>query len=340
MQHGQNKGRAWATGRSSGRIDWWGSSSAFSLLLPACLAACDLISLADLPTPPLSLPSLVRSLSVCLQGTSVIGVCDDLESHLTRSTDYLKSGHLRNAVAILEALTPPLVAWSAENGPLDEYDAEDRQCLEGFYALLENAWQSVIDQCRVVESPAGSKPEGVAGQKTTPLTRTSGAEKQAAQKLAGGAQRRRLTMGELAQHELAFHATMLADAKKKLTPTVGPMFSDPLRLLNKKRTAATATAATTPGAAAAAATPTLAATAAAVATPATPSAASGLPSPAGDKKRKQQPATDEATAPAAPSTEVKMSDEEVAPPSPSKEVPAAKPTPEDARPTKKLKAKK
>jgi hypothetical protein len=245
-----------------------------------------------------------------LQGTSITSVCDELEAHITRSGDYLKAGHVRNAVAILEAITPPIAAWSAENGPIEEYDAEDKQCIEGFYALLENAWQAVIDQCKVVESPAGSKPAGVAGKTT--LTRTSGADKQAAQRLAGGV---RLAIGELAKHELEYHSTMMAAAKKNLTPSVGPMFSDPLRLLNKKRAAAVSTAA--------AASP-------AAATPAAGAAAASSPSSVPVEKKRKQPTAD--TEEADNASESKMSDEAAAP------VTATSTASETEQPAKKLKA--
>lgn len=208
---------------------------------------------------------------------------------MTRSSEYLKSGHVRNAVAVLESLTPPVVSWTAEQGPTDEMEPEDAQAMQDLYALLENAWQSCHESARVVESPADAPAMGVAAKTT--LTRASGVEKQARQKLG------RLALGDLAKAELAFHATLLADAKKKLTPSVGPMFSDPLRALNKKR-AAPGVAATRPNAnAAAAAAAASSSSAAPAAAEASAPAAASSSATAGTKRKAAAAAssTEEAT---------------------------------------------
>lgn len=67
---------------------------------------------------------------------SIAGVCDEIENHITRSSDYLNSGHVRNAVAVLESITPAVAEWAADNGPTDEMEEEDKGVVEGFFALL------------------------------------------------------------------------------------------------------------------------------------------------------------------------------------------------------------
>lgn len=103
----------------------------------------------------------------------------------------------------------------------------------------------MFDACRVVEGPPGAAPAGVASKLA--LTRTSGAEKAALAK-AGP-----VAMSELRRNELEFHSQLLNDAKKRLTPTMGPMFSDPLRAVNKKKVAGAGSVAATPASAASAA---------------------------------------------------------------------------------------
>ena len=179
--------------------------------------------------------------AAAVQATSITGCCDELETHIARSSDFLRGGHARNAIAVLEVLTPPTVGWLVEQGAVDDLDDEDKNCVQGFTALLENAWQSAFEQCKILVSPAGSVPVSVA-EKTT-LSRTSGAEKQARQR-AG-----RLPYDTLSTAELASELALLQAHMQKLKPIMGAIFSDPVRLLNKRVKAAQATAAAAPAAA-------------------------------------------------------------------------------------------
>ena len=62
--------------------------------------------------------NLSFSSSFLSKGTSIGWVVDELQPHITRAVDYLKSGHVRNSTAILETLTPQIAEWAAENGSL------------------------------------------------------------------------------------------------------------------------------------------------------------------------------------------------------------------------------
>jgi hypothetical protein len=227
--------------------------------------------------------------AAAVQATSITGCCDELETHIARSSDFLRGGHARNAIAVLEVLTPPTVGWLVEQGAVDDLDDEDKNCVQGFTALLENAWQSAFEQCKILVSPAGSVPVSVA-EKTT-LSRTSGAEKQARQR-AG-----RLPYDTLSTAELASELALLQAHMQKLKPIMGAIFSDPVRLLNKRVKAAQATAAAAPAAAAAASSSSAAAPAAAGTKRKADSDAAGEEQT--DKTAEEEPASSSAAAAAA-----------------------------------------
>jgi hypothetical protein len=177
------------------------------------------------------------------QATSIPGCCEELEIFVARSSDFLRGGHARNAVAVLEVITPPVVAWLVEQGSPDDLDdPADKASLQEFVALLENAWQAALENAKLVPSAPGTAPTNVA-EKTT-LTRTSGAEK-AAKAKAGP----RPPYTTLSTAEMAGAAQLLQQGMNKLKATQGAIFSDAVRLVNRRMKTAMASA---PAAAAAA----------------------------------------------------------------------------------------
>jgi hypothetical protein len=71
-----------------------------------------------------------------IQATSIASCCEELEIHIARSCDFLRGGHARNSIAVLEVLTPPTVAWLVEQGNIEELEEEDKNTIQGFTALL------------------------------------------------------------------------------------------------------------------------------------------------------------------------------------------------------------
>jgi hypothetical protein len=165
---------------------------------------------------------------------------------VARSSDFLRGGHARNAVAVLEVITPPVVAWLVEQGSPDDLDdPADKASLQEFVALLENAWQAALENAKLVPSAPGTAPTNVAEK--TILTRTSGAEK-AAKAKAGP----RPPYTTLSTAELAGAAQLLQQGMNKLKATQGAIFSDAVRLVNRRMKTAMAASAAAPAAAAAA----------------------------------------------------------------------------------------
>ena len=73
---------------------------------------------------------------------------DELQPHITRAVDYLKSGHVRNSTAILETLTPQIAEWAAENGSLEEMEMEDKTSMEELFANMvsSRSIHTILDQ--------------------------------------------------------------------------------------------------------------------------------------------------------------------------------------------------
>ena len=182
--------------------------------------------------------------SATANATSISGCLSDLESHVSRADDFLRSGHVRNAVAMLEVMSAPIVSWLVEQGDLDELeDPEDKQSLQAFTALLENSWQNAIDKAVIVRSDEGTKASSVS--EPTTLSRSSGADK--AQRARLG----KLPYTSLSTSELTHAQSLLTNLMSKLKPTQGAIFSDPLRGINRKIKAAAAAPAAAAAAAAA-----------------------------------------------------------------------------------------
>lgn len=201
------------------------------------------VAAARKPVDTLEVSNEVKT--VTANATSIAGCLADLESHVSRADDFLRSGHVRNAVALLEVMSPPIVSWLLEQGSPDDLDdAEDKEAIQAFTALLENAWQSAMDKALVVLSEPGTAAISVS-EKTT-LTKSSGLEKAA--RLRAG----KLPYTSLSTAELSHALALLTSLMNKLKATQGAIFSDPIRGINRKIKAATAAG---PSAAAATASP-------------------------------------------------------------------------------------
>ena len=87
---------------------------------------------------PLTRSSLFSAwyVSTLPQAESIAGCLDEIETHLSRSADFLRGGHVRNCVAMLEVLTPHVVGWMIEQGKIEELEEEDRNTIQAFTAIL------------------------------------------------------------------------------------------------------------------------------------------------------------------------------------------------------------
>jgi len=247
-----------------------------------------IVQVARKPVDTLEIANEVKA--VCANAASIRGCCEELEINVARSSDFLRGGHVRNAVAVLEVLTPPVVSWLAEQGSPDDLDDDDdKQSLQGFLALLENAWQAAFEQAKLVASAPGTAPTTVSDKVV--LTRTSGADKAAAKK-AGP----RPPYTTLSTAELAGATQVIQQGMNKLKNTLGAIFSDAVRTSNRRMKTVPP-----PAAAAAAAEGADAAAAPAAAVAGSKRKAGELEEEAADKKAEteQAPAAAAASEPAA-----------------------------------------
>lgn len=150
----------------------------------------------------------------------------ELTPFIERSAAYLTDHHVRNALAILEAVTGPTVDWTVEQAE-NLQEADDKSALEAMWTSIEESWQSALKQCELVASEEGAKPSGIA--QPVQISRTTQGDK------AALATRRHLTRSQVAYHEFTYYLTALTEWRKKLTNIVGPVFSDPIREGNKKK---------------------------------------------------------------------------------------------------------
>jgi len=196
----------------------------------------EIIAAARRPVDTLEIHHEVNA--IANMATSIPSACDEFESFVTRASDYLASGHVRNAAAVLETLSAPVVEWSYDQGKLSELDEEDKQAMEQLLATLENAWQSTLEKCEVcAASSVGARAMGVAA----PISMASGAANRMTAEESANARARRIPIDTLARNELEYYEKMLNGWKTKLTKKIGPIFSDPHRCAKKKLAAAAPT---------------------------------------------------------------------------------------------------
>mmetsp|Transcript_37679 Transcript_37679/g.74148 ORF Transcript_37679/g.74148 Transcript_37679/m.74148 type:complete len:171 (+) Transcript_37679:215-727(+) len=123
------------------------------------------------------------------------------DAFLEKAANYAKTGYVSKALLVLSAISPMLIEATVENSKSEGFEEEDKTHCEEFFSKLENSWADVFEAYGT-PPPSGSQSDDDKAP------------------------------NDVATLEEYFKE--LATWRTQLTPSFGPLFSQPLRTLKKK----------------------------------------------------------------------------------------------------------
>jgi hypothetical protein len=169
-----------------------------------------LLSLAQRPVDRHELLVTTQN-ALSIQGYSVFDVIGDILPLIERSLDYSRANHWKNCIQILEIVCSPVIDWIKDQSTEYEPGDEEWKSMEHLLQSMESSWQAAIVGCPV-QGRERNQEELSARNSLVPLPADQ-----------------ELTIAQLMNFQ-----EKLNKFKTILTPSFGPLFSDPLRSIRRK----------------------------------------------------------------------------------------------------------